>query len=69
MQLILYPKLSRDSKTALTREKKKWGHPYIYNPRGDLLERLMDETGWTLDEVYNQLQKEREYILKYRQYY
>jgi hypothetical protein len=63
MELILYPRLSTRSKRAITRRKKKWGHPYHYSPRGDLLERLSSETGMSIDEVYFQLQRERQYLL------
>ena len=63
MNLILYPKLGTDSKKALTRKNGRWGKPYNYKPRGNLLERLAHQTGMTLDEVRSQLEKEREYLI------
>ncbi|MBD2090977.1 hypothetical protein H6F67_14065 [Microcoleus sp. FACHB-1515] len=58
-ELILWPLLQTNSRRALVRKAKKYGHPYTYRPRGDLVTRLMEETGMTYEEVFNQLQKER----------
>jgi hypothetical protein len=63
MNLTLYPKLGTDSKKALTRKNGRWGKPYIYRPRGHLLERLARETGLTLSQVRSQLEAEREYLI------
>jgi len=63
MDLTLYPKLSTRSKKALTRKNGRWGKPYIYRPRGCLLERLARETGLTIYQVREKLQKEREYLI------
>ncbi|MEG5018263.1 MULTISPECIES: hypothetical protein [unclassified Microcoleus] len=63
MNLTLYPKLGTDSKKALTRKTSRWGRPYNYRPRGNLLERLARETGQTINQVRSQLEKEREYLL------
>jgi len=64
MDLTLYPRLSTRSKKALTRKNSYWGKPYVYRPRGNLLERLARETGTTVNQVRSQLEKEREYLLK-----
>jgi hypothetical protein len=63
MNLTLYPKLSTRSKKALTRKNGRWGKPYIYRPRGRLLERLVRETGMTIYQVRSQLEQEREYLI------
>jgi len=63
MNLILYSKLGTDSKKALTRKTGRWGKPYLYRPRGHLLERLARETGMTIYQVRSQLEKEREYLI------
>ncbi|NQE38593.1 hypothetical protein E5S67_06378 [Microcoleus sp. IPMA8] len=63
MNLTLYPKLGTPSKRALTRKTGRWGKPYIYRPRGRLLERLARETGLTLTQVRSQLDKERAYLI------
>lgn len=68
-QLKLYPLLSTCSKRALRRTKKRWGHRYDYRPMPTLLNRLSVETGMTKEMVRDQLMQEREYILKYKQYY
>lgn len=62
--LVLYLKLCTRSRRAMQKTKKRGGRPYVYNPRGDLLTRLSEETGMSKDEVYNQLHREREVILK-----
>ena len=41
-----------------------WNKHYYYEPRGNLLKRLSQETGLTMTEVRNQLIKEQEYLLK-----
>jgi hypothetical protein len=64
VDLILYPKLGTDSKKALTRKNGRWGKPYIYRPRGRLLERLAKDTGLTIYQVRSQLEKERQYLLE-----
>jgi len=63
MNLTLYPRLSTRSKKALTRKNGYWGKPYIYKPRGRLLERLARETGMTIYQVRSQLEREREYLI------
>lgn len=63
MNLTFYPKLSTRSKKALMRKNNRWGKPYNYKPRGNLLARLANETGLTVDQVWVQLQKEREYLI------
>ena len=63
MNLILYSKLGTDSKKALSRKTGKWGNPYLYRPRGSLLERLAKETGMSVSQVRSQLEKEREYLI------
>lgn len=69
-QLILYPRLSTRSRRAIAKTKHRGsrrhrpGAPYQYSPRGDLMERLMRETGWSFEEVYEQLLAERREILR-----
>ena len=65
-QIFLWQKLSTCSRRAMLKTKKKYGQPYVYNPRPRLLVRLSSETGMTVDETYNQLLKEREIMLKLR---
>lgn len=63
-ELILYPKLGTQSRRAIARTRKRFGHPYTYKPRGDLLQRLSAETGMSIQDVYFQLLRERETLLK-----
>lgn len=63
MDLTLYPRLNTRSKKALTRKNGRWGKPYLYRPRGHLLERLAKETGMSVSQVRSQLEKEREYLI------
>lgn len=63
MEIILYNQLSTRSRRALLRTKKQYGHRYEYNPRGDLLRRLAQENGMTLEEVYDQLMRERKILI------
>lgn len=63
-ELRLYSMLSTRSKRAIVKTKKRYGRPYHYSPRGDLLERLARQTGDTIEGVYNQLMKERKILLR-----
>jgi len=64
MNLICYPLLGTRSKRALTREKSSYGADYHYRPRGNLLQRLSRETGLSPEDCYQQLLKERAYLLR-----
>ncbi len=52
----------------MRRVRKKWGHPYQYNPRSVLIVRLCAELNMTEAEVREQIAKEREFLTRYRQY-
>lgn len=69
MRLIIYPLLGTDSKRAITRVKKKWGHPYVYNPRAKLIQRIERELGWSKFDVIMQFRKERKFLIKNKIYY
>jgi len=64
MTLDLYYRLGTCSRRAITKTRKKYGRPYIYRPRGDLLERLAQETGLSLWDVRQKLYEEREELLQ-----
>ena len=60
--------LNKRSKVAIKRKRKRWGHPYLYTPRRDLLRRLSQQTGMTEEEVLYQLLEERQFLLKNPEY-
>jgi AraC-like DNA-binding protein len=62
MDLILYPKLGTFSRRVLLRRTQ----PNAYKPRRHLLKRLSRETGMTMGQIWEQLEKEREYLLNTR---
>jgi hypothetical protein len=64
MQLKAYPRLSTNSRRAVSRKLWHFGRAYQYVPRGRLLVRLAKELGMSRDAVYSQLMAEREYLLK-----
>ena len=68
MELKIYPLLCSDSKKAMLRTKygykNKWGHPYNYEPSGNLLKRLSAETLMPISEVRATIIKERKYLLQ-----
>lgn len=66
MDLKLFPRLSTRSRRAIQRTKKRGGDPYIYRPRGTLMARLAQETGMSVTEVYRQLLREREVLIRGR---
>jgi len=63
-RIFLYPQLSTCSKRAITRLRKRFGMPYEYRPRGNLLERLARDNDLTKEQVYQQLLRERREILR-----
>jgi hypothetical protein len=67
MELELYFKLGTCSRRAISKKTKKGGKPYNYRPRGDLLHRLSEETGKSLEDVLKQLERERALILERQQ--
>jgi hypothetical protein len=67
MELLFYPKLGTRSRRALTRrfrQTHRGQQPHTYRPKGTLLTRLARESGMTVEQVWAQLGKEREYLLK-----
>lgn len=64
--LLLYNRLSTRSRRALVKTKKQWGHAYEYRPRGTLLQRLSRETGMSIEDVYNQLMRERAQLISHQ---
>ena len=67
MKLLIYPLLSARSQRAMLRSKrlygKKWGHPYVYEPTGRLLERLSERLLMSKAEVRAKIIEERNYLL------
>ena len=68
MDLPIYNRLNTRSQRAIRRVRKKWGHPYQYNPRPVLIQRLSQELNLTETQVREQIIKEREFLTRYRQY-
>jgi hypothetical protein len=64
MKLICYPLLSTRSRRAISRQYKNKLSLQKYTPRGSLLQRLSKQLRWSIDRVAEQLDKEREYLLK-----
>ena|GEM_PF-992365 len=66
MELLFYPKLGTRSRRALTRrfrQTHRGQQRHTYRPKGTLLTRLARESGMTVEQVWAQLGKEREYLL------
>lgn len=51
----LWTLLGTNTRRAIGRKRGRFGHPYTYTPRGDLLERLSEQTGLSRQQVYQQL--------------
>jgi hypothetical protein len=63
MDIIIYSLLGTTSRRAMVREKCRFGRPYVYRPRGDLLDRLSAETGMTKNAVLRQIARERQQLI------
>jgi hypothetical protein len=66
MEFLLYSQLSTCSRRCMTRRVSKYGHPYEYIPRGNLLTRLAHDNNMTVDQVYARLMAERAEILRFQ---
>ncbi len=64
MELLCYPKMCRESKLCMTRERWRYGKKYYYRPRSHLLNRLAKELNMTKEQVRDQIAKEKAYLLK-----
>ncbi len=64
MRTPAYYLLHRESRSAMLRTKTRWGKPYYYRPRGNLLRRISKTLNISLEEAYDMLLKEREYLLQ-----
>lgn len=51
----LWHQLGTPTRRAIRRSKTRWGHPYTYRPRGNLLDRLSRENGLSKEVVYQRL--------------
>lgn len=60
----LWTQLGTNSRRALSRRNKRFGHPYVYRPRGNLLLRLARENGTTVEAIYQQLMQLRAELLR-----
>lgn len=64
MKLIVYPLLNTRSKRAMTRYKKNYGHHYYYNPKKQLIDRLVKQLKLPAIKIYTLIAKERKYLLR-----
>ncbi len=64
MRTPAYYLLRQRSKLAMLRTKTRWGKAYEYRPRGNLLRRISETLKISLEDAYDMLMKEREYLLK-----
>lgn len=69
MNLKIYPRLCKESKNAIKRKLWRWGNPYEYVPRANLVKRLSQELGMTEEQIKEQIKEEREFLLQYPGYY
>jgi hypothetical protein len=64
MKLLVFPKLSGCSRKSMLKTTSKWGHHHDYMPQMRLLERLADELNMTVEQVLEQIEHEREYLIQ-----
>lgn len=61
--MTLWYQLGTPSRRAIGRAKTRYGKPYDYRPRGNLLERLARDNNLSKEEVYRQLMAIRQHLL------
>lgn len=59
----LWPQLCTNTQRAISRKRKRFGHPYTYRPRGTLLKRLATENSISIEEAYRQLMDLRKELI------
>lgn len=64
MELKLYPLLSWKAQRNFTKRKFRYGKETEYKPHGVVVRQLKQKTGMDADEIYEQLKKERAFLLK-----
>lgn len=64
MELKLYPLLSWKAQKNFTKRKFRYGKEVEYKPHGVVIRQLKQKTGMDAGEIYEQLRKERNYLLK-----
>jgi hypothetical protein len=60
----IWLKLGTNSRRAISKRIKKWGHPYIYKPRSDLIANLSYELKLPTLEINLLLEEMRQEILR-----
>lgn len=63
MVLIAYARMCTRSRRAMNRGETRRGKPYYYRPRISLINRLSRELGMSREQVLDQIQREREFLL------
>jgi hypothetical protein len=66
MVLIAYARMKTCSRRAMKRTTTKFGRPYHYRPRNNLVQRLQTELGMTYEQVLDQIERERQYLIARR---
>lgn len=51
----IWTRLGTQSRRAIRKQFKKYGHIYTYRPRGDLLKNLSEELNRPISEIYQDL--------------
>lgn len=64
MELKLYPLLSWKAQKNFTKRKFRYGKEVEYKPHGVVVRQLKQKTGMDATEIYEQLRKERAFLLK-----
>lgn len=63
LQQQIYQDLGTQSRKAIKKTKAKYGKPYSYRPRGDLLRRLALKYNKTEQDIYKELNRIRKFLL------
>jgi hypothetical protein len=64
MNLKIYPLLNHESRLAIRRTKWRYGWIYVYRPYRNLISRLSSELGMSEDQVRDQIQAERKWLIE-----
>jgi len=63
MELIIYPRLHPKSQRLFVRTLTGYGKKYEYQPRSDLVRRLSEELLLPREEILEQAERERRYLI------
>lgn len=59
----IYARSCRETRLCMKRTKSRYGNPYVYKPRLDLIRNVSREFGWAESKVRSEIERERRFLI------